>query len=224
MSTFNATPTPNSQVPLLHGDMTPGGPAPDVPVAPDSPTIGLKLNHLCIRIRDPVRSLYFYVTLLGMRTVFTMHVGPLTIIYLGYPQTDAHRLDPKAYGEDTLANIAHTLGLLELFHIHGSASDEEFAASGGYSTGNTPPHLGLSHLGFTCPDVSAQMERLRAAGVEILKELGVCGQRDLISEWEEQRGWAKGEIHENFAHIFGQVGFVKDPDGYIVELVPQNMK
>ncbi|KAJ9625980.1 hypothetical protein H2204_010279 [Knufia peltigerae] len=208
---FNPVPTRNSHAAFPLGDMTPGGPAPDDPIALDSATIGLKLNHLCFRIRDPVRSLYFYVTLLGMRTIFTWNTGPLTIIYLGYPQTDAHRSDPKAYSQDMLPDLTHAQGLIELIHIHGSESDESFAARGGYSTGNAPPHLGFSHLGFTCSDARAQIERLRAAGIEIVKDVGVIEKQCLVDEWEEQRGWAKGELHQNFTRVFRGVGLVRDP-------------
>ena len=193
-----------------HGAWTPGGHIPEPSVPEDSPSIGIKLNHFCVRIRDPNPTLHFYVNLMGMRTIFTMNVGPWTIYYLGFPNTSAHRADPKAFSLETAAKLSHTLGLLELYHIHGTKSDPNFP---GYSTGNTPPNLGLCHFGFTVPDVESTVERLRKEGVEVVKELGVCTRRSIpISEWEEQRGYAGGEdIANRYKAIFEQIAFVKDP-------------
>jgi lactoylglutathione lyase len=181
---------------------------------------------------------------MGMRTVFTMNVGPFTIYYLGYPQTDEHRADLPKFGADTAARLQHTLGLLELYHVHGSEKQD----SNHYSTGNEPPNLGFGHLGFTVPDVPKALERLRAAGVEVVKDLGVTTRESIpISDWENGKGIGveeKGtetEIHPEYAKVFNKIAFVRDPvsvqsstttrkeltmdmqNGYLVELVPQNM-
>jgi len=216
--------------PFPHGEFLPNGlmnnKSRDPPLPRDDPTIGYKLNHFMLRIRDPAISIPFYVDLMGMRTVFTMNVGPFTIYYLGYPQTDEHRADLPKFGADTAGMLQHTLGLLELYHVHGSEKQEP----GYYSTGNEPGKLGFGHLGFTVPSVPKALERMREAGVEIVKDLGVCTKESIpISEWENERGvgvevkGTESEIHPNYASVFGRIAFVKDPDGYIVELVPQNM-
>ncbi|KAJ5913733.1 hypothetical protein N7504_002616 [Penicillium tannophilum] len=200
---------------LINGDKT------ESPLLPDNPTAGFKMNHMMMRIQDPARSLPFYVDLLGMRTVFTMNTGPFTIYYLGYPQTPEHQQDLTKFGEDTLANLVHTLGLLELYHIHGTENEP----AGLYSTGNQPPNLGLGHLGFTVPDVPKTLKYLRSNGVEIEKDLGVATRESIpLSRWEAQRGIGLGAVHPAYKRIFEQIAFVKDPDGYTVELVPQNMK
>ncbi|CVL13700.1 uncharacterized protein FPRN_12075 [Fusarium proliferatum] len=155
----------------------------------------------------------------------TLNAGPFTVYYLGYPQTDEHRVDLTKFAIDTITNLPHTLGLLELFHIHGSEKQQ----SGFYSTGNTPPNLGFGHLGFTVPNVSQALMRLRAQGVPVLKDIGPCEAPILISDWEKQRGVGvsvKGtdsELHPGYAKLLEQIAFIQDPDGYIVELVPQNM-
>jgi lactoylglutathione lyase len=80
------------------------------------------------------------------------------------------------------------------------------------STGNIPPHLGFAHLGFTVPDVRAAVERLKGAGVTILKDLGVCERESIpLSEWEAEKGIGKGEIHENYAWFFEKFAMVADP-------------
>ncbi|KAJ6262906.1 Lactoylglutathione lyase [Drechslerella dactyloides] len=202
------------------GQFLPNGNRSDPPLPPNDPTIGYKLNHLMLRIRDPVASMRFYIDLMGMRTVFTMNTGPLTIYYLGYPQTDTDRADIPAWGQRTCDNLVHTLGLLELYHLHGS----EKQPAGYYTTGNDAPNLGFGQVGFTVPDVPAALSRLKAAGVTVLKDLGVATRESIpLSKWEEDKGVGVGEIHPEYARILNQIAFVADPDGYLVELVPQTM-
>jgi lactoylglutathione lyase len=89
---------------------------------------------MMIRVRDPSQSLHFYINLMGMRTVFTVNVGPFTNYYLGYPQTEEHRKDLPKFGEETVVNFGHTLGLLKLYHIHGTEKEPQPY----YKTGNDP--------------------------------------------------------------------------------------
>ena len=204
--------------PFPHGEFLPNGQINnqqrDPPLPPNHPTIGYKLNHFMLRIRDPAISIPFYVDLMGMRTVFTMNVGPFTIYYLGYPKTDEHRADLTKFGADTAGNLQHTLGLLELYHVHGSEKQEP----GYYSTGNEPGHLGFGHLGFTVPSVPKALERMREAGVEVIKDLGVTTREAIpISDWENKREigvetkGTESEIHPNYARVFNNIAFVKDP-------------
>lgn len=213
----------DSPSPFPIGEFLPNGSTyrTDPPLSPSDPTIGYKLNHLMLRIRDPEASLSFYVNLMGMRTVFTFNTGPFTIYYLGYPQTDADRADLQAWGEKTCGVLPHTLGLLELYHIHGS----EKQPKGYYTTGNDAPHLGFGQVGFTIPDVKSALERLKRAGVKVLKDLGVSTRESIpLSSYEVGKGVGKGEIHTNYSKILDQIAFVADPDGYLVELVPQNIQ
>ncbi|KAE8150061.1 putative lactoylglutathione lyase [Aspergillus avenaceus] len=208
------------------GTYLPGGQNNDPKLPETSPTIGTKLTHSMLRIRDPHRSLHFYIDLLGMRTVCTMNAGPFTMYYLGIPSTPADRADLSAWA----ARISHpptlsqTPGLLELFHIHGT---EKPVAEGGYemSTGNCPPNLGFGHLGFSVPDVNETLERLRGEGVPVLKELGDAGRESVpLSAWEEGKGVGVGSIHANYGGFFEQIAYVADPDGYVIELLPQNWR
>lgn len=213
-----STYTPTTNFPV--GDFLPNGNHTDPP--PNPATTGFKLNHFMLRIRDPTVSLPFYIDLLGMRTVFTMNTGPFTIYYLGYPQSPSHAADLPTFGQTTCANLQHTLGLLELYHIHGSETQPRDY----HATGNTPPALGFGHLGFTVPDVPAALERMRRAGVKVVKDVGrgtTTRKAIPLSEHEESLGVGLGELHENYAAVFDNIGFVHDPDGYLVELVPQAM-
>lgn len=192
------------------GQFMPNGLGTDQPLTPDDPTIGYKLFHVMLRIQDPVKSLHFYIDLMGMRTVFTMNTGPFTIYYLGYPQTEEHRADPAKFGRDTLSQLAYTPGLIELYHVHGSENEPE----GYYSTGNQPPHLGLGHIGFSVPDVPSAVERLRNHGVAVIKDLGSSTRQDVpLSQWEAEKEIGLGDLHPDYQHVFEQIAFVKDPVG-----------
>ncbi|KAJ5384006.1 hypothetical protein N7517_001917 [Penicillium concentricum] len=186
--------------------------APSLNPPPTPSTKDYKLNHLALRIQDPGRSLHFYIDLLGMRVIFTMNAGPFTIYYLGHPPADAKTSEDISTWAKSMSEIpvmTKTSGLLELYHVHGT---ENAGADGSVSTGNTPPHLGFAHLGFTVPDVVAAVQRLRDGGVKILKDVGVCS-RDTVplSEWEEERGIGRGEIHGNYAWFFEKFAMVSDP-------------
>ncbi|KAJ5826311.1 hypothetical protein N7474_003449 [Penicillium riverlandense] len=202
------------------GAFLPGGPSATFNPPVSSSTTGYRLNHLAIRVREPSRSLHFYVDLLGMRVVFSMNAGPFTIYYLGHPPPDTGDLADWAEKTSQIPVMTRTEGLLELYHVHGTEGNSEEV-----STGNQPPNLGFAHLGFTVPDTKAAVERLRAAGVPILKEVGVSSREAVpLSEWEAARGVGRGEIHENYAWFFEKFAMIADPDGYTVELIPQSVE
>lgn len=94
-----------------------------------------------------------------------------------------------------------TPGCIELTWNHGSETD---AAPKVYNTGNAdatgtadgqPLKGGFGHIGITCPDVYAACDRFKALGVEMTKSPNSGGMKGLA--------------------------FVKDPDGYLVEILPQ---
>lgn len=139
-----------------------------------------------------------------------MNAGPFTIYYLGHPPPETK--DPETWAQSTseIPVMTRTSGLLELYHVHGTEKLDD--SEGRVSTGNIPPHLGFAHLGFTVPDVGAAVERLRGAGVRVLKEVGVCERADVpLSEWEEERGVGVGEIHGNYRWFFEKFAMVVDP-------------
>ncbi|KAJ5173452.1 hypothetical protein N7492_006045 [Penicillium capsulatum] len=194
---------PPSTVGVLH----PAGPTGWNPPQ-DEATAHYRLNHLALRITDPARSLHFYGDLLGMRVIFTFNGGPFTIYYLGHPPPNTENLQEWAQSTANFPNLMATQGLLELYHVH--QPDETQSRT--VSTGNTPPHLGFQHLGFTVPDVRAAVERLREAGVTIRKETGECSRESIpLSDWEAEQGMGRGEIHANYARIFEHFAMIEDP-------------
>jgi len=156
------------------------------------------LNHLMIRITDPEASLRFYNDCLGMHTVFMFNTGAWTIYYLG----------PR---DVQIQNLGTSKGLLELYHVpHGPKS---------YRNGNENGGEGFGHIGFTVPDVEAALQRVKDFGFEVIKPLG-----EAKTEQYGVGGVEDGVVDEGYNHVFRQLAFVKDPDGYWVELVPQKMK
>lgn len=213
MTSNTITSVPNHEPGLF----TPGDPTQTLNPPLNPQTSSYRLNHLAIRIKDPSRSLHFYINLLGMRVVFTMNAGPFTIYYLGHPPPDTKPEDLQNWAEHTsqIPNLTRTSGLLELYHVHGSEGLDE-NVGGGVCTGNEPPNLGFAHLGFTVPDVRVTVERLRGAGVRILKDVGGCERADVpLSGWEEERGVGVGEIHGNYRWFFEKFAVVADPVSWI---------
>lgn len=170
-----------------------------------------------LRITNPTRTLHFYATLMGMRVIFTRDVGPMTVYYLGYPQTDAHRADPETFAKDTSKHevLTQTLGLLELVHFHTNEEDESGKEGSGQmdvTSGSEGGNLGFNHLGFTVPHVGETVEILRKEGVEVVKNIGE-GPNEVvpITRWERMHGASDRELSEGFGKLFRQLGFVRDP-------------
>ncbi|KAI4697781.1 uncharacterized protein J4E84_000914 [Alternaria hordeiaustralica] len=177
------------------------------PPRPSSPsTAEYRLNHLMTRIKDPEKSLKFYCDCLGMHVVFIFNAGPFTIYYLG----------PRDSGMSTLGT---SKGLLELYHIPADASTP-------YTSGNdysNPAGIGFGHIGFTVPDVPEALERIKSFGYEIIKPLDEAKEKQMGLPAEAVEG-KHGTVPDGYKHVFKQLAFVKDPDGYWVEIVPQVIK
>ncbi|RMZ70321.1 lactoylglutathione lyase [Pyrenophora seminiperda CCB06] len=179
------------------------------PPRPISPaTASYRLNHLTLRIKDAQRSLRFYCDCLGMHVVFIFNAGPWTIYYLG----------PRDVELDTLGT---SKGLLELYHI---PSDDASTSTTPYASGNdyssVPSSVGFGHVGFTVPSVEDALRRVESSGFEVIKPLEEARVEQMGLPDEVVQG-RFGHVVEGYKHVFRQLAFVRDPDGYWVELVPQ---
>lgn len=205
---------PSTQAtPYEWGKLNVGGHHDDPPLPEDDPAAGIRMNHCMLRVRDPKKSLFFYMNLLGMRTVFTMNAGPMTTYYLTHPLTPEHRADLSKFSAETALKLPHSAGLLELMHIHGTEHQPEGHYQG---TGNILPAFGFGHLGFTVPDVEATVKRLTDHGVKVFKPLGVSDRATIpITDWETEKGCGLGDedglapefnrIVKSFVHVFDPV-------------------
>lgn len=173
------------------------------PPRPSSPeTASYRLNHLMLRIKDPQKSLEFYCDCMGLHVIFIFNTGLWTIYYLG----------PRDVG---ISTIGTSKGLLELYYIPADASTD-------YASGNDypGPGVGFGHIGFTVPDVSVALDRVAEFGFEVIKPLNEAKEDNMGLDLVQGHG-KQDRVAEGYKHVFRQLAFVKDPDGYWVELVPQ---
>ncbi|KAK2744295.1 Lactoylglutathione lyase [Myotisia sp. PD_48] len=85
-------------------------------------------------------------------------------------------------------------GVLEFTHNHGSENDPEFSVA----NGNTEPHRGFGHIAISVDHIELACQRLEDAGYQFQKKL------------------TEGRMHN--------IAFVKDPDGYWVEIIRRSEK
>ncbi|KAH7137932.1 Glyoxalase/Bleomycin resistance protein/Dihydroxybiphenyl dioxygenase [Dendryphion nanum] len=178
------------------------------PPRPPSPaTSHFRLNHLMLRIKDPEQSLRFYNDCFGLHTIFIFNTGPWTIYYLGPRDVD-------------ISTTGTSKGLLELYHI---PSDSSLSYTSGNDYSDNPSGIGFGHLGFTVSDVAAAIERIKEFGYEVIKPLDEAKTETMGVSVRVAQG-EEGSVVEGYKHVFRQLAFVRDPDGYWVEIVPHVVK
>jgi lactoylglutathione lyase len=117
-----------------------------------------------LRIKDPSKSLEFYVNKLGMTLIKKLDFPSMefTLFFLGYlrdhdEQVPSDPVERAAYAFSQKA-------MLELTHNWGTEDDESFS----YHDGNADPR-GFGHIGITVPDVYKASERFEELGIEFVK-------------------------------------------------------
>lgn len=167
----------------------------------DEATKDWAMQQTMMRVKDPKRSLDFYTKVLGMQliTVGEFPQWGFTVFFVGYPPEK----DLGPVPQDDAEKFAYCMrvpGCIELTWNHGSEAAE---ADRVYNTGNSDStgsqdgaavKGGFGHIGITVPDVYAACQRF--------KDMGAAFQKSPNS------GGMKG------------LAFVKDPDGYLVEVLP----
>jgi lactoylglutathione lyase len=105
-----------------------------------------------------------------------------------------------------MVNLGTSKGLLELYHVPADSSTT-------YTSGNdyTGPGAGFGHIGFTVPDVSKALERVKDYGYEVIKPLDEARVDQMGMPPEVEQG-KHGEVPEGYKHVFRQLAFIKDPD------------
>mmetsp|Transcript_75047 Transcript_75047/g.210574 ORF Transcript_75047/g.210574 Transcript_75047/m.210574 type:complete len:221 (-) Transcript_75047:157-819(-) len=168
---------------------------------PDSATKEYVMQQTMFRIKDPKRSLDFYTKVLGMQLITAAEFPQwgFTVFYVGYPpEKDLGPVPPK--DEDRFAYCMKVPGCVELTWNHGSEAEEAELV---YNTGNSDAtgsangekvRGGFGHIGITVPDVYEACQRFKDMGAEMHKSPNSGGMKGLA--------------------------FVKDPDGYLVEVLP----
>uniref|UniRef100_A0A7S3MI45 lactoylglutathione lyase n=1 Tax=Spumella elongata TaxID=89044 RepID=A0A7S3MI45_9STRA len=167
----------------------------------DEATKDWVMQQTMFRVKDPKRSLDFYTKVLGMQliTVGDFPQWGFTVFFVGYPPEKD--LGPVPENDaDKFAYCMKVPGCVELTWNHGSEAED---ADRVYNTGNADStgskdgeavKGGFGHIGITVPDVYAACQRFKDMGAEFTKSPNAGGMKGLA--------------------------FVKDPDGYLVEVLP----
>jgi len=154
-------------------------------------TRGFIFQQTMLRIRDPGPSLAFYTETLGMTLALKLDFPDMafSLYFLAFVDDPAAQIPSDP--KQRAAWVFRQPAVLELTHNHGTeAAGSDFA---GYKSGNEPEARGFGHIGLSVPDVAAACERFEKMGVAFVKR--------------PDEGAMKG------------LAFVKDPDGYWVEIL-----
>ena len=156
------------------------------------------MQQTMLRVKDPKVSLEFYCNILGMQLIHYLDFPQwkFTVYFVGYVDPSTIPADSKERWEFCL----RTPGCVELTHNYGSENEDGMVYNTGNAdptgtTDNKPVKGGFGHIGITVPDVYAACQRFKDLGVEIKKSPNSGGMKGLA--------------------------FVKDPDGYLVEVLPK---
>lgn len=172
----------------------------------------VNFSQTMIRVKDPQKSLHFYITFLGMKLVHIKRNVGFTLYFLKseYDSFDnVNTVNEKNKEQDvvfdwealqkTENNIYESdeayehfkrqwHPVLELTHNHGTENDANFS----YHNGNTEPR-GFGHIGFLVNDLENFCKELEQLNVPFRKKM------------------KEGTMHN--------IAFILDPDGYSVELI-----
>lgn len=157
------------------------------------------MQQTMVRVKDPKKSLEFYCNVLGFKL----------IMYSEYPEWKFNVYFVAPVSSSTIQSTKvgqwnhcmTTPGCVELTWNYGSENEE---ADKIYNTGNADStgtadgekiRGGFGHIGITVPNVYKACERFHKMGVDFHKSPNSGGMKGLA--------------------------FVKDPDGYLIEVLPQ---
>jgi lactoylglutathione lyase len=167
--------------------------APGLYDAPVPETEGYVFNQTMMRIKEPERSMDFYTRVLGMRLIRKLDFPEMKFTLYFLGYLD----DRQAHTvpNDDAHRTTYIFGREAMLELtHNWGSEKD--PDFAYHNGNDEPQ-GFGHIGIAVPDVYAACSRLENLGVEFVKK--------------PDDGKMKG------------LAFVKDPDGYWVEILQPNM-
>ncbi|TVS13094.1 MAG: lactoylglutathione lyase [Wenzhouxiangella sp.] len=159
----------------------------------DPATSDYVFNQTMLRIKDPERSLDFYTRIMGMRLVRRMDFPEMKFTLYFL----AYLTDDQAaeVPQDNAKRTTFTFSREAMLELtHNWGSEDDPDLQ--YHDGNAEPQ-GFGHIGVAVPDVYAAAERFEQLGVEFVKK--------------PDDGKMKG------------LAFIKDPDGYWIEILQPNM-
>ena len=156
-------------------------------------TEGYVFNQTMMRIKEPERSMDFYTRVLGMRLVRKLDFPEMKFTLYFLGYLDDKQA--QFVPNDDGHRTTYTFGREAMLELtHNWGTEDD--ADFAYHNGNGEPQ-GFGHIGIAVPDVYAACERFEKLGVEFVKK--------------PDDGKMKG------------LAFIKDPDGYWIEILQPNM-
>mmetsp|Transcript_23793 Transcript_23793/g.37446 ORF Transcript_23793/g.37446 Transcript_23793/m.37446 type:complete len:256 (+) Transcript_23793:68-835(+) len=157
------------------------------------------MQQTMFRVKDPKKSLDFYCNVLGFKLVHYSEYPEWKFNVYFVAPVSSSTVQPTESGRWN--HCMNTPGCVELTWNYGSEKEE---ADKIYNTGNADAtgtndgekiRGGFGHIGITVPNVYKACERFHEMGAEFHKSPNAGGMKGLA--------------------------FVKDPDGYLIEILPQ---
>jgi len=157
------------------------------------------MQQTMIRVKDPMKSLEFYCDALGFKLVMYREFPQWGFNVYFVAPVDSSSI-PEGDKDAQWEYCMKLPGCIELTYNYGSEKEDGLV----YNTGNADKtgvsngesvKGGFGHIGITVPDVYEACERFKNLGCEFKKTPNAGGMKGLA--------------------------FVKDPDGYLVEVLPQ---
>ncbi len=167
--------------------------APGLCENPDAETQQYTFGHTMIRVKDPAHSLDFYTRVLGMTLIRRFDFPEMKFTLFFLGMVPDSERKNVPGERGKRATYAFTQRAMLELTHNWGTESDEKFA---YHNGNAEPK-GFGHLGFTVPDVYKTCERLEKLGIEFVKKVDA--------------GKMQG------------IAFVKDPDGYWVEILQADM-
>ena len=167
--------------------------APGLCTQPDPETQQYIFGHTMMRIKDPARSLDFYTRVLGMILIRRFDFPEMKFTLFFLGMVSED--EAKKIPEESGKRATYVFSQRAMLELtHNWGTEDDDNCK--YHNGNEEPK-GFGHLGFTVPDVYAACERLEKLGIEFVKKVDA--------------GKMQG------------IAFVKDPDGYWIEILQADM-
>lgn len=143
----------------------------------------LKLNHTCLRVKDPKASVEFYTSKFGFQLLEHKKFPDMKfdLYFLAYPHKDAEGAS-LPFGRE---------GVLELTHNYGTENDPGFKIN----NGNVEPHRGFGHICVSVDNIEVACDELEKQGVKFQKKLTDGRQKNIAFALDPDGYWV--ELIEN---------------------------
>lgn len=141
----------------------------------------LRLNHTCLRVKDPKVSVEFYKKYFGMKLLDRkdFESAKFSLYFLSFPKEN---IPKNSKGGDDVFSLS---GVLELTHNWGTETDDDFKIN----NGNVEPYRGFGHICFSVADIEETCKILEAKGAQFKKKLTDGRQKNIAFVLDPDGYW-----------------------------------